>query len=84
MGLAALMAAFDRSGGSLKGAYKQLTMDEVARKEYIRANMRRPYEDTIEEMGEGRGMLALLESPPPPSITLVAVIIIYSAIYAFD
>lgn len=30
-------------------------MDEVSRKEYLRKNRRRPIEQTIAELGEGRG-----------------------------
>ena len=30
-------------------------MDEVSRKEYLRKNRRRPVEQTVNELGEGRG-----------------------------
>jgi len=30
-------------------------VDEVSRKEYLRKNRRRPIEQTIAELGEGRG-----------------------------
>lgn len=31
-------------------------VDEVSRKEYMRKNRRRPIEETINELGEGRGV----------------------------
>ncbi|KAL7269843.1 hypothetical protein RUND412_007470 [Rhizina undulata] len=54
--LAVLLGVFDYTGGSLSGFYKNITIDEVTRKEMIRTNRRRPLEETIEEIGEGRGI----------------------------
>lgn len=31
-------------------------MDEVSRKEYLRKNRRRPVDEIVNELGEGRGM----------------------------
>jgi hypothetical protein len=51
----AVLGIFDYCGGSFSGVLKDITMDEVERKEYIRANRRRPIDETIEELGEIRG-----------------------------
>ena len=53
--LAAILAAFDYTGGSLYGTYPVYGVDEVSRKEYIRKNRRRPVEETVHQLGEGRG-----------------------------
>ena len=55
-GLAALLYAFAYTGGSLSGYQRDPEVDEVTRKEYMRKNRRRPVEDTVNELGEGRGM----------------------------
>jgi len=55
-GLAITLATFEKGGGTLKGVYNKVMMDEVERKEYVRTTRRRPYEETIEEIGEGRGI----------------------------
>jgi len=52
-----VLGFFNYTGGKLTGYAKDPTVDEVGRKEYLRKNRRRPFEDTIEELGEGRGML---------------------------
>jgi hypothetical protein len=54
-GLAVVLGVFDYTGGSLTGLYKDVTMDEITRKELLRANRRRPIEETIANLGEGRG-----------------------------
>jgi hypothetical protein len=54
-GLAVLLGAFDYSGGSLKGFFKDPNFDELERKERLRNNHRKPIQETIEELGEGRG-----------------------------
>jgi len=51
---AAVMAAADFTGG-LSGHGKPAEMDEFERKEQLRLNRRRPIEETIAEIGEGRG-----------------------------
>ncbi|OTA55141.1 hypothetical protein K449DRAFT_337940 [Hypoxylon sp. EC38] len=53
-----IMSAFEYTGGSLRGAPRNdmPEVDEYARKEYLRKNRRRPIEETISELGEGRGI----------------------------
>lgn len=53
--LAALLGGFDLTGGSLRGMERDPNVDEVSRKEYIRKNRRRPVEETVHQLGEGRG-----------------------------
>lgn len=50
------MGAYDYTGGALSGYKKDKEMDEFERKEYLRKNRRIPIEQTISELGEGRGM----------------------------
>lgn len=52
---AVLLGAFDFTGGRLKGWNRNPEQDEFERKQYIRQNRRRPIEETIAEVGEGRG-----------------------------
>lgn len=40
----------------LNGPVKDPTVDEIDRKTFLRKNKRRPIEDTVAELGEGRGM----------------------------
>lgn len=54
-GLATILGVFDYTGGSLTGWIKDFNKDEIARKEMIRSTHRRPMEDTIGDVGEGRG-----------------------------
>lgn len=58
--LATILGVFDYTGGSLYGTYPVLGVDEVSRKEYIRKNRRRPVEETVHQLGEGRGESNLL------------------------
>jgi len=60
--LAVIMAAFDYTGGSLFGYQRDPAIDEYDRKEALRANKRRPIQETIDELGEGRGKQFLLEN----------------------
>ncbi|GAB7344745.1 hypothetical protein MBLNU457_3215t1 [Dothideomycetes sp. NU457] len=55
-GLAVVLAAFNFTGGRLQGYSKDPEVDEVGRKEFMRKNRRRPMEDTVLEIGEGRGI----------------------------
>lgn len=51
-----LLAAFEYTGGSLKGKKPEIEgMDEFERKQHLRTNRRRPLEETLAEVGEGRG-----------------------------
>ena len=47
------MAVCDYTGGSLRGQ-RDPNVDEYARKEALRNNRRRPIEETLAEVGEGR------------------------------
>lgn len=52
---AVVMGAYDYTGGALSGYKKDKEMDEFERKEYLRKNRRIPIDQTISELGEGRG-----------------------------
>ena len=54
-GLCALVSVFDYTGGVLSGYNKDTSVDEFERKEGLRKNRRRPIQETLEELGEGRG-----------------------------
>ncbi|KAF2085318.1 hypothetical protein K490DRAFT_46727 [Saccharata proteae CBS 121410] len=57
-GLSLLMGVFNYTGGSLGGRSTDPTVDEFERKQFLRKNKRIPMEQTIEELGEGRGIYA--------------------------
>ncbi|KAF1352079.1 hypothetical protein BDV97DRAFT_367877 [Delphinella strobiligena] len=57
-GLAIILAAFNYTGGKLSGFNKDPTVDEVSRKEHMRKNRRKSAEETVQELGEGRGIYA--------------------------
>ncbi|KAJ9620993.1 hypothetical protein H2203_007580 [Taxawa tesnikishii (nom. ined.)] len=57
-GLAIVLSAFNYTGGKLSGYVKDPSVDGVERKEYMRKNRRRPLEETVQELGEGRGIYA--------------------------
>lgn len=64
-GFAVIMTVFDYTGGSLRGVRTEVEgMDEYERKEYLRKNRRRPIEETIADIGEGRGISPSLRSVP--------------------
>ena len=42
-------------GGDVTGIFKRSEVDLYERKEQLRRDRRRPLEETLEEMGEGRG-----------------------------
>ena len=50
-----ILSAFDYTGGALQGSKKDPKIDEFERKENLRKNRRRPIQETIDELGEGRG-----------------------------
>jgi hypothetical protein len=56
---AVVMGAYDYTGGALTGYKQDREVDEFERKEALRKNRRRPIEQTISELGEGRGTLHL-------------------------
>lgn len=51
----ATVGAFAFTGGKLSGYDKDPNVDEYERKEAMRLNRRRPVEETLAEVGEGRG-----------------------------
>ncbi|MCJ1224148.1 hypothetical protein MMC12_000792 [Toensbergia leucococca] len=55
-GLAVLLGTYDYTGGKLTGYERDSTVDEYERKEQLRKNWRRPIQETLEEVGEGRGV----------------------------
>jgi hypothetical protein len=55
-GLAVVMFAYSYGGGELTGYWKDPNVDQYERHEQMRKNKRRPIEETIAELGEGRGI----------------------------
>ena len=53
--LAAILYAFTYTGGRFTGYQRDPDVDEVSRKEYLRKNRRRDIEETVHNLGEGRG-----------------------------
>ena len=53
--LAVILGTFTYTGGRLSGFRRDPEVDEVSRKEHLRKNRRRPIEEVINELGEGRG-----------------------------
>lgn len=53
--MAVVLSAFQFTGGRLQGYRRDPEIDEVARKEYMRKNRRRPIDETVNQLGEGRG-----------------------------
>ncbi|RYO85080.1 hypothetical protein DL764_009229 [Monosporascus ibericus] len=52
-----VFTAFEYTGGSLRGGQNRANdLDEYERKEFMRLNRRRPMEETVAELGEGRGI----------------------------
>lgn len=58
---AVVLGAYDYTGGALTGYKKDPEIDEFERKEALRKNRRRPIDQTIMEIGEGRGKGSLEE-----------------------
>lgn len=53
--LSVILGVLDYTGGDLRGYNREAGLDEFDRKEELRRNKRRPIEETIEQLGEGRG-----------------------------
>lgn len=53
-----LLGVFEVTGGTLRGHARDPNIDEFERKEKLRQNRRRPIQETINELGEGRGIYA--------------------------
>lgn len=58
-GAAIIMGVFNFTGGRFTGFEKDPELDEFERKQQMRKNRRRPIEETIAELGEGRGKMGL-------------------------
>ncbi|KAL8975056.1 MAG: hypothetical protein Q9197_000719 [Variospora fuerteventurae] len=54
--LATLQGVFEYTGGKLNGYEADTSVDQYERKEQLRRNRRRPIEETLQELGEGRGI----------------------------
>ncbi|KAL4921634.1 hypothetical protein BDW62DRAFT_208220 [Aspergillus aurantiobrunneus] len=54
--LATAMGVFEYTGGSLLGRKKDPNVDEFERREQLRTQWRTPGEQTLAELGEGRGL----------------------------
>lgn len=50
-----MQGAFDYTGGKFSGYEKDPNVDEYERKEALRKNRRRPIQETLDQLGEGRG-----------------------------
>lgn len=57
--LSAVMSGYEYTGGSLFGYSKDKNVDEYERRTQLRKNFQSPAEQTIAELGEGRGTLTL-------------------------
>lgn len=57
--LAVILGTYDYTGGALTGYDKDPNVDEYLRKQELRKNRRRPIQETLEELGEGRGRTKL-------------------------
>ncbi|KAK3376761.1 hypothetical protein B0T24DRAFT_677626 [Lasiosphaeria ovina] len=53
---AVILSVYEYTGGSLKGFAKDPNVDEYERKEMLRQSRRRPIEETLAEVGEGRSI----------------------------
>ena len=56
-GLATVQGVFDYTGGKFSGYEKDPHVDEYERKENLRKMRRKPIQETLEQLGEGRGIL---------------------------
>lgn len=54
-GLAIAQGVFDYGGGKFSGYDKDPNVDEYERKEALRLHTRGPIQETLNELGEGRG-----------------------------
>ena len=50
------MGGFDYAGGKLTGSHADPEVDNFERKQRLRTERRRPIQETLEELGEGRGI----------------------------
>ena len=55
VGFSIIFSAFEYTGGKFTGYDEDPNVDQFDRKMALRANKRRPIQETIDELGEGRG-----------------------------
>ena len=65
---ALLQGGFSYMGGDFSGFLKDSATNEYDRKEELRKNRRRPVQETIEQLGEGNGMLKIYSFIKPTSL----------------
>lgn len=53
---AVMLGVFDYTGGSFNGSKAGTDRDEFEHKEWLRKNKRRPIQEVLDDLGEGRGM----------------------------
>lgn len=70
-GLAVLQGVFTYTGGTFSGYNKGPSVDEFDRKEQLRKNRRRPIQETLDELGEGRGTERLTSSNGPFIVDII-------------
>jgi hypothetical protein len=68
-----VLGTFDYAGGTLTGYTRDPAVDEVDRKEFLRKNRRIPVEQTVAELGEGRGMHNILDIHYVPALTITGI-----------
>ena len=66
--MALTLGVFDFTGGSLTNIWKDVTLDEVSRKEMIRATRRRPVDDLVSYSGETPSKIFTAHSPINPDV----------------
>ncbi len=64
--MAVTLALFEYTGGRLSGFRPNPEIDEFERKEQLRKNRRRPIEETVSELGEGRCECTKQHPTPKP------------------
>lgn len=70
VGMAVLLGVFEYTGGRLDGFYRRGEEDGFEIRERMMKNRRKSMEETIAEVGEGRGMF---EFPAPGGCTALPV-----------
>lgn len=66
-GLALIQGVFSYGGGGLEGYEIDPNVDQYERKERLRKERRRPIEETLRELGEGRGRAIFSRASMTPS-----------------
>lgn len=68
-----MQGAFDYTGGKFSGYDKDPNVDEYERKEALRKNRRRPIQETLDQLGEGRGRPSLQDLQESTLLIMVGV-----------